>query len=84
MTTVAQEKADIVDILRNVTESDAYATPWTFRQHCLEAATEIASLRRELEQARTSLRWIVDNPGAHPMNMWRVAQDGLRNLAEPE
>jgi hypothetical protein len=27
------------------------------------------------------LQWIIDNPGAHPMNMWRVAQDGLRKLA---
>jgi len=39
------------------------------------------ALKAQLEEARTALQWIIDNPGAHPMNMWRVAQDGLRNLA---
>jgi hypothetical protein len=43
---------------------------------CAGMQTEVCNSRQT-----ASLQWIIDNPGAHPMNMWRVAQDGLRNLA---
>ncbi|RVQ10048.1 hypothetical protein CN067_34105, partial [Sinorhizobium meliloti] len=42
----------LVERLRNVTEDDAYALPWTFGETCREAADEITRLRRELEEAR--------------------------------
>ena len=36
---------DIVERLRQVTEDDAYALPWTFGETCKEAADEIVRLR---------------------------------------
>ncbi|RVH87783.1 hypothetical protein CN204_04440 [Sinorhizobium meliloti] len=45
----------LVERLRNVTEDDAYALPWTFGETCREAAAEIDRLRRELEEARRAL-----------------------------
>lgn len=41
---------DIVSIMRSVSEEDAYAEPWTFRQHCLDAAAEIERLRGPISQ----------------------------------
>lgn len=50
-----EDRKDLVERLRNVTEDDAYALPWTFGETCREAADEITRLRRELEEARKAL-----------------------------
>ncbi|WGR59954.1 hypothetical protein E3U26_04150 [Paracoccus ferrooxidans] len=46
---------DLIDRLRNFTEDDAYATPWTFGEVVREAAAELARLRAEVERLRAAL-----------------------------
>jgi len=43
---------DLIERLRNFTEEDAYATPWTFGEVVREAADEITRLRAEVERLR--------------------------------
>ena len=46
---------DLIEQLRNFTEDDAYATPWTFGEVVHEAADEIARLRAEVERLTAAL-----------------------------
>lgn len=46
---------DLIERLRNFTEEDAYATPWTFGEVVREAADEITRLRAEVERLTTAL-----------------------------
>ncbi|GLK63602.1 hypothetical protein [Paracoccus kondratievae] len=43
---------DLIERLRNFTEEDAYAMPWTFGAVVREAADELARLRAEVERLR--------------------------------
>jgi hypothetical protein len=53
---------DIETRLRNVTEADAYAEPWTFGVICREGADEITRLRAEVERLRAALDQIDCTP----------------------
>lgn len=35
-----------------------------------------------IEDVTKTLQWIVDNPNAHPANVWRVAKDSLEKVKE--
>ncbi|RQP04835.1 MAG: hypothetical protein D1H97_16070 [Paracoccus sp. BP8] len=54
---------DLIERLRNFTEEDAYATPWTFGEVVREAADELACLRAEVER----MKWERD--------LWREKMD---------
>lgn len=43
---------DLIKRLRNVTEGDAYALPWTFGETCREAADALEARKRENEALR--------------------------------
>lgn len=51
-----EDRKDLVERLRNVTEDDAYALPWTFGETCREAAAEIERLMQEVALARATAR----------------------------
>lgn len=61
----------LVQTLRNVTEDDAYALPWTFGVTCREAADAIETLTRERDEAREALK-----PFAQIADMEENAKDG--------
>ncbi|AZV00306.1 hypothetical protein [Paracoccus kondratievae] len=46
---------DLIERLRNFTEEDAYAMPWTFGTVVREAADELARLRAEVERLTASV-----------------------------
>ncbi|WP_288949524.1 hypothetical protein [uncultured Paracoccus sp.] len=46
---------DLIERLRNFTEEDAYATPWTFGEVVREAAAELSRLRAEVERLTAAL-----------------------------
>lgn len=46
---------DLIDRLRDFTEDDAYATPWTFGEVVREAADELTRLRAEVERLTAAL-----------------------------
>ncbi|MDK8874425.1 hypothetical protein [Paracoccus sp. SSJ] len=54
---------DLIERLRDFTEEDAYAMPWTFGAVVREAADELARLRAEVER----LKWERD--------VWREKMD---------
>jgi len=51
--------SDLVGKLRNVTEEDAYALPWTFGETCKEAADRIEQLERELAAMTQTFEFVV-------------------------
>ncbi|MQX90271.1 hypothetical protein [Sinorhizobium meliloti] len=77
----------LVERLRNVTEDDAYALPWTFGETCREAAAEIDRLRRELEEARKALEKIAAyepvKPSDNPL-AWRFIKEARAALRAEE
>lgn len=46
---------DLIERLRDFTEEDAYAMPWTFGAVVREAAAELARLRAEVERLTAAL-----------------------------
>lgn len=40
------------------------------------------NILKAIEDATKTLQWIVDNPNAHPANVWRVSKDSLEKVKE--
>lgn len=69
---------DLIERLRNFTEEDAYAMPWTFGAVVRDAADELSRLRAEVERLTAAL----SDERAHADAMAELVADQIETESE--